>query len=144
MDKRLLGADSALAGTKESFVQTTSTPRSLLSKPPQHQGVFCLNHPFEREHQGVFCSNHPNTKESFVQTTLQNFKGHFSEFTFSTKQPFGQTTVEFTSGTTCLSVGSVERVSRKFCVLSTPAGLKQTTMLGKVRPSSLKKTDIWR
>ena len=57
-------------------------------------GVFCPNHPFEREHQGVFCSNHPNTKESFVQTTPQNFKGHFPEFTFSTKESFVQIAAE--------------------------------------------------
>ena len=43
LDKRLLGASQGWISTKESFVQTTPTPRSLLSKPPQHQGVFCPN-----------------------------------------------------------------------------------------------------
>ena len=95
LDKRLLGV--RVVWTKDSLVliQPWLAPRSLLSKPPQHQGVFCPNHPFEREHQGVFCSNHPNTKESFVQTTPQNFKGHFPEFTFSTKESFVQIAAEF-------------------------------------------------
>ena len=40
LDKRLLGASQGWISTKESFVQTTPTQRSLLSRSPQHQGVF--------------------------------------------------------------------------------------------------------
>ena len=43
--------------------------------------------------QGVFWLDHRNTMESFGQITPQNYKGHFREFTFSTKESFGQSTV---------------------------------------------------
>ena len=39
--------------------------------------------------------DHPNTKESFGQIIPKNFKGHFPEFKFYTKELFSQNTVDF-------------------------------------------------
>ena len=62
------------------LIQPWLAPRSLLSRSPQHQGVFC--------------PDHPNTKESFGQITPQNFKGHFPKIKKKTKESFVQFTVE--------------------------------------------------
>ena len=52
-------------GTKESFVQITPTPRSLLSKPPLWNRTprSLLSKP--PQHQGVFCPNHKTQKSKF-------------------------------------------------------------------------------
>ena len=68
LDKRLLGADSALA------------PRSLLSRSPQHQGVFLSDHaPISKVPNVItglwfgqktpWCQGWVSTKESFGQIT---------------------------------------------------------------------------
>merc|ERR1711876_165515 len=77
-----------------------SAPRSLLSKPPQHQGVFCSNQKtqkskFQVSFLGLNIALSPNLiGSSDVDFHKDSKSGLNSKITFSTKESFVQIAAE--------------------------------------------------